>query len=142
MSHRTQLESLIERSFKLQKTLFYSVGVVTGLTGIAILLLSALVPPKPGEETIVLVLQGVSILFLIFAVCFPLYIRNRLKTVNTLLFEHPENIATVTAVTVTRRGIPGFAVRITTAEKKMVGFNVIGPKTQAKIVELIQELII
>ena len=139
-NQRTQLASLIDSSFKLQKIIFYGVGIVSGLTGISILLLSVLVPPKTGEENIVLALQGASVVFIIFAIGFPLFIRGRLQKVKKLIFETPEKILEVKSFNVTKRGIPGFAVRILTNDKKMIGFNVIGPKTQIKIVELIENL--
>lgn len=141
MSPTSELKSLLESSFKFQKFIFYGTGVVTGLTGLAILLLSVLIPPKPGEENIVLILQGVSVLFLVFAVAFPLFIRGRLQKVKNLIFIHADQIAEVKSYTVTRRGIPGFAVRIHTKDNKMLGFNVPDPKIQARITELITKLV-
>jgi hypothetical protein len=139
MTSKQQLTQLIEDSFKLQKLIFYAVGVVAGITGVVILLLTFVMPVQPGEETIVLGIQVTSVIFIIFAIWFPFFISQRLKAVKKLIFENPDQIAEVIPYTVTRRGIPGYAVRIKTKNKKTLGFNVAGPKTQAKIVELISK---
>ena len=139
MTEQNELEQLIEKSFTFQKMIFTGLGIVTGLTGVAILLLSMFIPPKPGEENIVLGLQVTSVIFVVFAVWFPYFINNRLKQVKNLIFKTPEQIAEVKAFTVSKNGIPGFAVRIISKNKKMIGFNVTGPKTQARIVDLIKK---
>lgn len=140
MNTKQELHNLITDSFRFQKFIFNGVGIVAGPTGIVILILSFTIPAKPGEEQILLGLQITSVVFIIFAVWFPWFINNRLQQIKKIIFEQKEKIKEVKPFTVTKNGIPGFAVRIITTDNKMLGFNVQGPKTQAKAVELITQL--
>lgn len=141
MDKKELLTKYLDENFRFQKILFYGVSLVTGITGIAILILSLTVPAKPGEEQIMFWQQVTSVIFIIFAVAFPLYIRKRLNQVKDLLFNRPQDIVEVKPVTVTKRGVPGYAIRLITKDKKTAGFNVKSPKSQANLVIIIKDFI-
>jgi hypothetical protein len=136
MSKQTIFQ-LIASSFKFQKMMFYGMGIVAALTGVGILIASVAIPPKPGEEQIIAILQGVSVVFILFGVWSAWYVRRRLKLVSRLVFETPKEVVVIKSVFVQKSGVPAFAIRLITKDKKMVGFNVPGPKTQRVLMDLL-----
>lgn len=141
MNASSELKTIIQSSFKFQRTVFYGIGVFTGISGLILLVLTFVMPVKPGEESIVLALQITSLIFILFAFGFPYYINARLLKIHKLLFETPQDISEVEPFTARKNGIHAYAVRIHTKYGKMLGFNVIGPKTQEKAVSLIKQLL-
>lgn len=137
MTPKEELIKLLESSFHFQKVMFRSVSFVSAITGIILFILTFVLPVKPEEEQVVLILRIVSVGFILFGWFFSKFIEGRIQKVKKLLFEHPEQISTLKAVTVQKNGIPAFAIRIYTKEHKMIGFNVVGPKTQQKLLALI-----
>lgn len=115
-------------------------GIVSALTGVGILIMSVVVPPAPGEESIVTILQVVAVVFILFCGWCVWYVRRRLGEVTELIYQHPDRITSVKAVTVSRRGVSGHAIRLCTGDGKMVGFNVRGDQRQELLRRLVDEI--
>lgn len=131
-----KLNTLLHKSFSFQKMMFYGMGVVTAITGLVILILSIRIPPKPGEENVMLILQFVSVGFIFFCVWCFWYVQKRIKSVVSLL-NKPEDIEKIVPVKVSRKGVVAFGIRIHPKKGSMVGFNVTDSLTQQKIMHLL-----
>jgi hypothetical protein len=138
--NRQVLNQLLDAAFQQQKLIFYGMGIVAALTGVGILIMSFVVPPAPGEERIVAVLQGVAVVFILFCGWCFWYVRRRLAQVLDLIYKRPGEIASVKTVTVTRRGISGHAIRLHTRDGQMVGFNVQGSQRQELLRRIVDEI--
>ncbi len=139
MDHAQELKKHIAASFRLQKVIFYGMGIFTALTGVVLLILMTVIPPKPGEEQVVFYLKITSVVFLAFGVWSWWYVDNRIRQTMSLVFDHPTDIERIVPFQVQRRGIVAFAVRLYPKRGKMIGLNVIGPKSQAKLIELLSK---
>lgn len=138
--NRQVLKQMLDAAFRQQRVLFYGMGIVAALTGVGILIISLLVPPAPGEEGIVSVLQGVAVVFILFCGWCVWYVRRRLAAVTDLIYKRREEIESVKAVTVSRRGISGHAIRLHTRDGQMVGFNVRGSQQQELLRRIVDEI--
>ncbi len=136
---QNELKDQIDTSFRLQKVIFYGMGAFTALAGVVLLILMIAIPPKPGEEQVVFYLRITAVIFLAFGVWSWWYVNSRIRQTMSLVFDHPETIERIVPFQVQRRGVVAFAVRLYPTGAKMIGLNVIGPKSQAKLVELLSK---
>ena len=133
-----QLGKMIEDSFKLQKVIFYGMAVFTALAGVVLIIMFNTLPVKPGEEQIVIWLKITAGVFLVFSGWCVWYVKRRIQTIRTLLRQGSNAISYVKPYRVSRRGVVAFAVRIYPKTGRMVGLNVIGPKTQEHMISLFE----
>ena len=138
--NRLVLNQLLGAAFRQQKLIFYGMGIVAALTGLGILIMSVVVPPAPGEERIVAVLQGVAVIFILFCGWCFWYVRRRLAQVLDLIYKRPGEISSVKTVTVTRGGVSSHAIRLHTRDGQMVGFNVRGGQQQELLRRIVDEI--
>lgn len=139
MENQQALKQLIDGSFRMQKVIFYGMGIVAALVGVAILILSVTVPPAPGEENILRIMQVVAAIFILFGFWSVWYVRRRIGSIHRLVFVAPEEVSEVRGFKASRRGVTAYALRFYTSTGQMVGLNVSGPRAQEALLQLLKE---
>lgn len=134
-----QLKKLIANSLGFQRVLFYGMAIVFALAGIILLIMTFTLPVQPGEENIVQILRGASVVFILAGIWAVYFVRQMQTKIMDLIYKNPEKIKELKAVRIQKNGIAALAVHIISSDGKKVGLNVMTPQDQQELMTALKD---